>query len=92
MWLIFTFYTFRFIIFQMEKSAKYISDAKVTKENVEKFVDDFFAGKLVKSLKSESVPDDWDKEPVKVSLIVVNRLSFPDFFNQKKFIKVHHSF
>ncbi len=38
----------------------------ITEENIRSFVDDFLAGKLKQHLLSEEVPDDWDKENVKV--------------------------
>ena len=41
-------------------------DDSVTAENVEKFVSDFQEGKLKQHLMSEEIPEDWDKEPVKV--------------------------
>merc|ERR1719480_252424 len=41
-------------------------DDSVTAENVEKFVTDFQEGKLKQHLMSEEIPEDWDKEPVKV--------------------------
>lgn len=41
-------------------------DGAIEEKNVKKFVKDYFAGKLKKDLMSEEVPDDWDKEPVKV--------------------------
>ncbi len=51
----------------MEKQTKYLSGGKsVTDEDVRSFVEDFFAGKLEPTLKSEEIPEDWDKEPVKV--------------------------
>merc|ERR1712141_608332 len=37
-----------------------------TAENAEKFVSDFQEGKLKQHLMSEEIPEDWDKEPVKV--------------------------
>ncbi len=51
----------------MEKSAKYLSgkDSVVEKEITE-FSKDFLAGKLKRTLKSAELPEDWDKEPVKV--------------------------
>merc|ERR1711950_124429 len=41
-------------------------DDKFDAENVEKFVTDFLDGKLKQHLMSEEIPEDWDKEPVKV--------------------------
>ena len=52
----------------MEGSSKYLPAAdkanKITVENVKGFVVDFFAGKLKKFLKSESLPKGWDAKPV----------------------------
>jgi hypothetical protein len=54
----------------MEKSAKYIAKkSKIVEKEVTKFVNDFLDGKLKRSLKSEEIPDDWDANPVKVSLL-----------------------
>ncbi len=51
----------------MEKSAKYLSGKdKVAEKEVSQFVSDYFDGKLERTLKSETLPEDWDKEPVKV--------------------------
>merc|ERR1712193_155671 len=41
-------------------------DDKFDAENVEKFVTDFLDGKLKQHLMIEEIPEDWDKEPVKV--------------------------
>merc|ERR1712031_140200 len=50
-----------------EEMAKFKpEDDKFDAENVEKFVTDFLDGKLKQHLMSEEVPEDWDKEPVKV--------------------------
>ncbi len=50
-----------------EDMAKYKpEDGTLSKDNVKSFVDDFLAGKLKQHLLSEEIPDDWDKEPVKV--------------------------
>ena len=53
---------------QMEDNAKYVSESSgVVDSEVTKFVDDYFAGKLTRTLKSEDLPEDWDAKPVKVS-------------------------
>ena len=52
----------------MEDNAKYVSESSgVVDSEVTKFVDDYFAGKLTRTLKSEDLPEDWDAKPVKVS-------------------------
>ena len=52
----------------MEKSAKYVGDkqGEITEKALSKFVKDYFAGNLKRTLKSEDLPEDWDNEPVKV--------------------------
>merc|ERR1712150_140297 len=50
-----------------EDMAKYKPESGALDEaNVRKFVSDFMDGKLKQHLLSEDVPEDWDKEPVKV--------------------------
>jgi len=50
-----------------EDMAKYKpADGSLEEANMKSFVDDFLAGKLKQHLLSEEIPDDWDKEPVKV--------------------------
>jgi len=50
-----------------EDMAKYKPESGALEEaNVRKFVSDFLDGKLKQHLLSEDVPEDWDKEPVKV--------------------------
>ncbi len=50
-----------------EDMAKYKpEDGTLSKDNVKSFVEDFLAGKLKQHLLSEDVPEDWDKEPVKI--------------------------
>merc|ERR1712156_1007179 len=41
-------------------------DDKIEAENIKAFVSDFQEGKLKHHLMSEEIPEDWDKEPVKV--------------------------
>lgn len=51
----------------MEKTAKYVSEAeKIDEASIKSFVGDYFDGKLKRDLKTEEVPEDWDKEAVKV--------------------------
>ena len=38
----------------------------IDEKAVNKFADDFFAGKLTRTLKSEDIPEDWDAAAVKV--------------------------
>merc|ERR1712165_79044 len=50
-----------------EDMAKYKPESGAIEEaNVRKFVADFLDGKLKQHLLSEDIPEDWDKEPVKV--------------------------
>lgn len=50
-----------------EDMAKYKPDSDaLTSENLQQFVQDFLDGKLKQHLLSEDLPEDWDKEPVKV--------------------------
>jgi len=50
-----------------EDMAKYRpAVADLDEANVKKFVQDFLDGKLKQHLLSEEIPEDWDKEPVKV--------------------------
>lgn len=50
-----------------EDMAKYKpADGALTEANIKTFVDDFLAGKLKQHLLSEEIPEDWDKENVKV--------------------------
>ena len=50
-----------------EDMAKYKpASAEITEDNVRKFVKDFLDGKLKQHLLSEDIPEDWDKESVKV--------------------------
>merc|ERR1712088_421155 len=41
-------------------------DDKIEAENIKAFVAKFLAGELKQHLMSEEIPEDWDKEPVKV--------------------------
>merc|ERR1719362_1283006 len=50
-----------------EDMAKYRPASGVLEEaNIRSFVSDFLEGKLKQHLLSEEIPEDWDKEPVKV--------------------------
>lgn len=50
-----------------EDMAKYRPESAALEEaNIRKFVGDFLDGKLKQHLLSEEIPEDWDKEPVKV--------------------------
>lgn len=50
-----------------EDMAKYKpEDASITEDNVRAFVKKFLAGELKQHLLSEEIPEDWDKEGVKV--------------------------
>jgi len=50
-----------------EDMAKYKPEsAELEEANVRKFVSDFLDGKLKQHLLSEEIPEDWDKEPVKI--------------------------
>merc|ERR1711935_140495 len=57
-----------YTLFEMESSSKYMSDKNTAAETeaVTKMVEKYFAGELEKTLKSEDIPENWDKEPVKV--------------------------
>ena len=52
----------------METSAKYMSDKNTVAETeaVKTMIEKYLAGELEKTLKSEDIPEDWDKEGVKV--------------------------
>ena len=58
--------TFRAIKLGEEMAKFKPEDDTVDAANVEKFVTDFLAGNLKQHLMSEEVPEDWDKEGVKV--------------------------
>lgn len=50
-----------------EDMAKYKPDTDdLTADNIKKFVEDFLAGNLKQHLLSQELPEDWDKEDVKV--------------------------
>merc|ERR1719319_426728 len=57
-----------YTLFEMESSAKYMSEKNTIAETeaVSTMVKKYFAKELEKNLKSENIPDGWDKEPVKV--------------------------
>lgn len=55
-----------------EDMAKYKPETnELTSDNLKKFVQDFLDGKLKQHLLSQDLPEDWDKEPVKV-LVATN--------------------
>jgi len=64
-----------FVIFEMESSGKFLPVGEKAKEisasNMGGFVNDYFDGKLQKSVKSAELPADWDALPVKV-LVTTN--------------------
>ena len=66
-----------YMIFNMDKNARWRSDnkAEVTKEKVSEFCKKFREGKLPRTLKSQPVPKDWDKRPVKVNNKTLSKLS-----------------
>jgi protein disulfide-isomerase A1 len=50
-----------------EDMAKYRPESnEISESNIRSFVKDFMEGKLKQHLLSEEIPEDWDKEPVKV--------------------------
>ena len=53
---------------QMDSNSKYLLDAKteLSSDKVLDTVKKFFNGEIEKTLKTEEIPEDWDKEPVKV--------------------------
>jgi len=59
-----------YVIFEMESSSKYfptpIKQTDLSASNMGGFVNDFFDGKIAKTLKSQELPEDWDAKPVKV--------------------------
>jgi len=57
-----------YTLFEMESSSKYMSGKNTAAEveAVKTMVEKYFAGELEKTLKSEDIPADWDKQPVKV--------------------------
>ena len=59
-----------FAIFEMETSSKYFPTAEagkdITVSGIGGFINDFFDGKIKKTLKSQELPKDWDAKPVKV--------------------------
>lgn len=57
-----------YALFEVEDQGKYLSKAKTKADEIEvvNFLKKYFNKELEKTLKSEDVPEDWDKEPVKV--------------------------
>jgi len=59
-----------FAIFEMETSSKYFPTGEagkdITVSGIGGFINDFFDGKIKKTLKSQELPKDWDAKPVKV--------------------------
>ncbi len=57
-----------YMIFNMEKNARYRSDnnADMDADKITDFVSKHLEGTLKRNLKSQDVPKDWDKKPVKV--------------------------
>lgn len=56
-----------YLIFEMEKSAKYLSARdEMTSAAMIEHADKYFAGELKRTLKGAKPPTDWDKEAVKV--------------------------
>ena len=55
-------------LLQVDNQRKYFADNKqqVKSDEIRKFFGDFEAGKLTPFHKTEEVPEDWDKRPVKV--------------------------
>ena len=55
-------------IFEMDSNSKYlreanqVADSKQVLETMKKY----FNGEIEKTMKTEEIPEDWDKEPVKV--------------------------
>jgi len=49
-----------------ENLAKYAPEEAITCDAIIPFVTKYFAGELEPALNSEEIPEDWDKEPVKV--------------------------
>jgi len=64
-----------FVIFEMESSSKFLPSGDAAKDisvsNMGGFVNDYFDGKLQKSIKSAELPADWDANAVKV-LVTTN--------------------
>jgi len=55
-------------LFEMDSNSKYLREAKKAADSKEvlETMKKYFAGEIEKTLKTEEIPEDWDKEPVKV--------------------------
>ena len=55
-------------IFEMDSNSKYLREANQVAESkqVLETMKKYFNGEIEKTMKTEEIPEDWDKEPVKV--------------------------